>query len=493
VSTTALPTTYPMFIGGDFVAATSGETFATINPGTGREWARAPQAGPEDVDRAVAAARAALNGDWGSTSGWERARLLRRLADLVARDAEELARLETSDNGKLLRETLGVVAQIPDYLIYFAGLVDTLGGETIPTSNKGYLVYTEREPVGVIAALVPWNNPLMLLAWKIGPALAAGCTVVVKTSEASPISSIAFARLIEEAGFPAGAVNIISGEGAVAGRALVRHPGVDKVSFTGSTAVGMSVMADAASHLAEVALELGGKSPHIVFADADLEAAAFGVVGGIFASSGQMCTAGSRLFVERSVAGEFVERLRSQAAAIRIGDPSDLASEMGPLATEAQLGRVSDLVASAHEQGATLVHGGTRVDQDGFFFEPTIFTDVTPDMRVFVEEAFGPLLVVVPFDSEEEAVELANATEYGLAGGVWTSHVQRAHRVARAIQAGTVWINCYRNVAANVPFGGMGQSGFSRENGAEVARSFTRTRAVWVELDGQTRDPFKMA
>ncbi|MDP9478557.1 MAG: aldehyde dehydrogenase [Actinomycetota bacterium] len=488
---------YKMLVGGEWVDARSEKTFESVNPYTGRVWATAPEAGEEDVDRAVRAAREAFDeGPWGRMSGTERARLMRRLAGLIAENADRIARVESTDNGKLLREMGGQMKALPEWYYYFAGAADKIRGETIPSDKTNFFVYTRREPIGVVGAIVPWNSPVLLLTWKLAPALAAGCTVVAKPAEQAPASVLEFAGLFEEAGFPPGVFNVVTGDGPTAGRALVRHPGVDKVAFTGSTETGISVMKDAAEHLAKVSLELGGKSPQIVFDDADLEASNNGVVAGIFAATGQTCMAGSRLFVQHKAHDELVARLSERANSIKLGDPFGTETEMGPVAFEEHLQKVQSYVEIGREEGAELVCGGKRPEapelRNGYFIEPTIFTGVDNGMRIAREEIFGPVLSVIPFEDERELIRQANGTRFGLAAGVWTNDVRRAHRVAHTLRAGTVWVNSYRTVSFNAPFGGYKMSGLGRENGLESINEYTQVKSVWVELSGQTRDPFML-
>ena len=417
-----------------------------------------------------------------------------RLADLIADRAEEIARIEVADNGKLYKEMRAQLRVIPDWLYYFGGLADKVEGRVIPLDRTSVLNYTLREPLGIVGIIVPWNSPVLLTMYSLCPALAAGNTVVVKPSEHASASILETLRLADEAGFPPGVVNVVTGTGA-AGAALVAHPGVAKISFTGSETTGKRIAAAAGARLAATTMELGGKSPNIVFADAPIEAAEAGLLAGIFAAAGQTCVAGSRALLQRPVYDELLERITERAAGVVLGDPMDDATQMGPIANVPQLARIEEMVAAAKDGGAR-VAGGARAAvsgfEDGLFFSPTVVDGVGNDAPIAQDEVFGPVLTALPFDTEEEAIAIANDTRFGLAAGVWTSDVKRAHRVARRLEAGTVWINLYRAITFNSPFGGYKESGYGRVNGAEAIDGYLQTKSVWCELSEEIQDPFVM-
>jgi aldehyde dehydrogenase (NAD+) len=486
---------FQMFIDGKRVDAAGGGTFRSVDPFTSQEWAEVPDGTIEDVDRAVAAARAAFDdGPWPRMPGVERARVLRRLATLLEQRGQELAELEVFDNGKLLREMAGQLDILPGYYYYHAGSADKIGGEVVASSKPNFFVYQLLEPVGVVAAVTAWNSPLLLMSYKLAPALAAGCTFVLKPSSQTPVSALAFADLVAEAGIPAGVFNVVTGQGGTVGEALVSHPGVDKVAFTGSTETGIRVAQHAATQLTPVSLELGGKSPNIVFADADLEAATNGVIAGIFAAGGQTCVAGSRLLVQDSIHDAMVDRICERARSIKMGDPLHADTELGPMAFAAHRDKVLSYIEIGRKEGASIAAGGASPSalEPGLFVEPTVMVDVSNDMRIAREEIFGPVLSVIRFRDEDDAVRIGNDSPHGLAAGVWTRDLQRAHRVTRRLQVGTVWLNAYRVVNFDVPFGGYKMSGYGRENGAEGLREYLHTKSVWVEMSGESRDPFKM-
>ncbi len=484
---------YQLVIDGRRVEAASGLRYDTVDPYLGAPWASAADGDAADVDAAVAAARRALAGPWGQLTGFGRARLMRRLGGAdragrrsAGRDREPGHRQAAARDARAARQHPGVVL-----------LLLRAGRQARRLDHPGRQAELPRlhpaRQAGVVAAIVPWNSPLLLLCWKLAPALAAGCTMVAKPSDYSPASAVELAALMDEAGFPPGTFNVVTGFGPAVGKALAAHPGIDKVAFTGSTGVGAEVAKAAAANITGVLLELGGKSAHVVFDDADLDAACNGVLAGVFAATGQTCMAGSRLLVSGGVHDALVDKIAERARAIRLGDPRAAETEMGPVATEPQYRKVLSFLEAAATEGATVAVGGRADDSlGGFFVQPTVLTNVKPTMTVACEEVFGPVLAVIGFDTEDEAVALANDTRYGLAGAVWTKDIHRGHRVAHALRTGTVWINAYRVVGPDVPFGGFGLSGLGRENGIDAVHEYTQTKAVWVELTGGTRDPFTL-
>ncbi|MEW6071133.1 MAG: aldehyde dehydrogenase family protein [Planctomycetota bacterium] len=473
-----------LFIANEWRAAASGATFPVVNPATEEVLAEVAGAGSADVDAAAAAARRCFESDeWRGTSGRHRGRLLARAADLLEAQMDELARVESQQNGKTLFEAKIEIGMVGQVLRYYAGWADKIGGETLPVEGP-YLAYTRREPIGVVGAIVPWNFPLNLASWKLAPALAAGCPVILKPASETPLTAFLAAEILQTAGFPPGAFQVLPGGGEEAGGALVRHPGVDKITVTGSTAVGRRVMALAAETNKRVTLELGGKSPNIVFADADLDAAVKGALNGIFYSKGEVCAAGSRLLVEESVHAEVVARLAERARSLTIGDPLAKGTRLGAVVSKRQQETVLGYIAAGIREGARLVAGGRAATHagKGWFVEATVFDGVTPDMTIAREEIFGPVLAVLGFEDEAQAVHLANETRYGLAAGIWTRDVGKAHRVAQAIRAGTVWINAYNAYDPAAPFGGFKASGFGRDLGREALDGFLETKTIWVGL-----------
>lgn len=476
-----------MLIGGRRVPAASGKRFETRNPATGELLAMVAQGDAEDVDRAVKAARTALEGPWRRMKPAERQRIMLRLADLVEEHYEELAMLDTLDLGAPLSRTVLGKTRAGALLRYYAGQATLIAGDTLNNSAPGdVLSHTLKEPVGVVAAINPWNGPVGMAVWKTGPVLASGCTLVMKPAEQTPLSALRFAELCLEAGVPEGVINVVTGLGD-AGAALSAHPGVDKIAFTGSTGVGEKIIKAAAPTMKRVTVELGGKSPNIVFADADLDKAIPAAAMAVFANSGQICSAGTRLFVQSSIREEFMERLAAFTRTIRVGDPLDPQTQIGPVVSAPQMDKILGYIEGARSEGAQALVGGARLAgpgyDDGFFVAPTIFTDVQDDMTIAQEEVFGPVLSAFSFDTIDEVLERANATPFGLGSGVWTRDLSTAHRMARGIRAGSVWVNCYQMLDPGVPFGGFGVSGFGRESGPHHIEEYLETKAVWINLD----------
>jgi len=487
---------HQMLIGGKWVDPASGEWFETVNPFTAKPWALVPRGSKEDVDRAIAVAKCAFHGDWRKLTASARGALLHKLGDLIAAEAQRLAEIESTDNGKLIAEMRGQLNYIPQWYYYYGGLADKIEGRVIPIDKPGVFNFTREEPLGVVAAITAWNSPLLLATWKLAPALAAGNTVVWKPSEFSSVSAFAFGELFEKAGFPPGVVNIVSGFGGEVGEPLITHQDIAKIAFTGGDKTGEHVYGLAARGIKPVTLELGGKSANIVFDDADLDQAVKGVVSGIFAATGQTCIAGSRALIQRSIHAEFVERLLALAKTARMGNPLDPSTQVGPVTTRPQYEKILDYIRIAKEEGAVCRLGGAPAQREecgsGWFVEPTIFTDVNPQMRIANEEVFGPVLSVIPFDDEEEAVRIANSTVYGLAAGVWTQSIRRALLMSERLEAGTVWVNTYRAVSYLSPFGGYKRSGIGRESGIEGIRDYLQTKSVWIDIAGNAPNPFVM-
>ncbi|UWQ10267.1 aldehyde dehydrogenase [Aliiroseovarius crassostreae] len=483
---------FQQYIGGAFEDGTA--QFDSLDPACGQVWAKMPNASPGDVNRAVAAAETAFfSSEWAGMTATSRGKLLMRLADLIAENAPRLAELETRDTGKIIRETSAQIAYVAEYFRYYAGLADKIQGAHLPIDKPDMEVWLRREPLGVVAAVVPWNSQLFLSAVKIGPALAAGCTMVLKASEDGPAPMLEFARIFDQAGFPKGVLNVITG-GPEVGATLTRHEKIAHVAFTGGPETARHIVRNSAENLASTSLELGGKSPFIVFDDADLESAVNAQVSGIFAATGQSCVAGSRLVVHEDIKAAFLARLKEKAEAVVIGAPDDMATEVGPLCTKRQRDLALDLIERSVAQGAKLITGGQPIDREGFYFPPTILDcDAAPDADSLTHEFFGPVLSVVSFRNEEDAIRIANETKFGLASGLFTRDLTRAHRMIRAIRSGIVWVNTYRAVSPIAPFGGHGLSGHGREGGIEAAMEYTKVKSVWLRTsDDPIPDPFVM-
>jgi len=488
---------YRMFIGGEWLEATSGEYFPSDNPYTGNPWALIPRGNAADAARAVEAAhRAFTSGEWPELNATKRGALLRKLGDLITEHSKALAETEVRDNGKLYAEMSAQTAYMAQWYYYFGGLADKIEGAVIPIDKPDTFNFTRHEALGVVAMIIPWNSPLLLLAWKLAPALAAGNTVVIKPSEYTSASALEFMKLIEQAGFPPGVVNVVSGFGAEVGTPLVEHPKVAKVAFTGSDATGQRIYEAAARGMKRVSMELGGKSPNIVFDDAHLDNAVKGVISGIFAATGQTCIAGSRLLVQQSIHDEFVEKLVALAKTAKMGDPMNLDTQVGPVTNAPQYEKILHYIDVAKKEGAQAVLGGARATRpecgSGWFVEPTIFTGVNNAMRIAQEEVFGPVLSVIPFKDEEEAIAIGNDVVFGLAAGVWTQNMRRAFTMAEKLQAGTVWVNTYRAVSYLSPFGGYKRSGIGRESGQDMIYEYLQTKSVWISTATEVPNPFVM-
>jgi (Z)-2-((N-methylformamido)methylene)-5-hydroxybutyrolactone dehydrogenase len=488
---------YQQYVGGEWIAPACGEWFESYNPFTGEPWALIARGNAQDADQAVRTAHAAFSdGPWPQMTPSQRGMLLRKLGDLIAQNAERLAETEVLDNGKLIAEMRAQLNYTPQWYYYFGGLADKVHGDVIPLDKKGYFNFTRYEPLGVVVAITPWNSPLMLTAWKLAPALAAGNTVVIKPSEFTSVSTLQFVKLVEQAGFPAGVVNVVTGYGKEVGMPLVEHPLTRKIAFTGSDATGRAINEAAARGFKKVGLELGGKSPNIVFDDANLDDAVNGAVSGIFAATGQTCIAGSRLLLQDSIHDAFVEKLLALAKTARMGNPLSMETQVGPVTTRPQYDKVLSYIDVGKQEGAKLRLGGgpaTRPEcGKGWFVEPTIFTDVDNKMRIAQEEIFGPVLSIIRFKDEDEAVRIGNDVRFGLGAGVWTRDIGRAIRMSERIQAGTVWVNTYRAVSYMTPFGGYKDSGVARENGTQAIYEYLQLKSVWINTGAPTSNPFIM-
>ena len=491
---------FQMYIDGQWTDGSQGQTMQSVNPATGKAWASFACASPEDVDRAVKAARRALNeGPWPAMTATQRGKLLYRLAELVEANTQKLGEYETMDSGKLLAETQMQTGYVGDYYRYYAGLADKIQGATLPIDKPDMHVYTTREPIGVVAAVVPWNAQMFLTATKVGPALAAGCTIILKASEISPCAMLEFAKLVDKAGIPAGVVSVITGDAENCSIPLTRHPDVDRIAFTGSPEIARHVVRNSAENFAVTTLELGGKSPILVFDDADLDSAANGMIAGNFGASGQSCVAGTRAFVHRSIKDKLMALIKVKASSIVIGDPLDAGSHIGPLCTTVQVERIEDTLEKAQAQGASIVFGGERPQNlneelsGGSYFSPTLVDCPTDQIETLKVEMFGPVMSIVTFDTEEEAIAMANDSVFGLGSGVFTQNLARAHRVSKKLKAGICWVNTYRAISPIAPFGGYNESGYGREAGLDAVLDYTNTKTTWINIsDAPMANPFVM-